>query len=52
MRNRKPILTQPERPSDANATKLRLDSRTVVTVRSEKAMTFWKSRYPNATIIG
>lgn len=30
---------------------VRLDHRTTITLRNEKALLFWRKRYPNLTII-
>lgn len=40
-----------EKPKPATTITVRLDSRTVITVASEKALAFWRTRYPNLTII-
>jgi hypothetical protein len=49
-RKKKPILTQPTRATQG--IKVRLDSRTVITLSSLKSLPFWKGRYPNAEVIG
>lgn len=51
MKKKKLVLSQPDRPAGTQAIKLRLDQRTTVTVTTEKAMQFWKTRYPNAMVI-
>ncbi len=45
------ILSQPTKVG-ADAIKVRLDARTVITLASKKALEFWKQRYPNAVVIG
>lgn len=47
---RKLILTQPVREG-LKTFKVRLDTRTVITLASKKALEFWKEKYPNAVII-
>jgi hypothetical protein len=43
-----------ERPvkSGVKEIKVRLDSRTIITVSSQKALATWKQRYPKMEIIG
>ncbi|MBL7944736.1 MAG: hypothetical protein JNN32_01650 [Flavobacteriales bacterium] len=43
-----------ERPIKAGVKeiKVRLDSRTVITVSSQKALAAWKQRYPKLEVIG
>lgn len=45
------ILTQPVKEG-IKAIKVRLDARTVITIASEKALEFWRQRYPKLEIIG
>ena len=45
------ILTQPVR-TGIKAIKVRLDARTVITLASQKALEFWKQRYPKLEVIG
>ncbi|MCC6840319.1 MAG: hypothetical protein IT230_09200 [Flavobacteriales bacterium] len=45
------ILTQPVR-SGLKAIKVRLDSRTVITLSDLKKLAFWKQRFPHAEVIG
>lgn len=44
------ILTQPVK-SGLKAIKVRLDARTVITLASQKALEFWRQRYPKLEII-
>jgi hypothetical protein len=50
-RRKKLILTQPVKEG-IKAIKVRLDARTIITLASEKALDFWKQRYPNLQVIG
>jgi hypothetical protein len=51
-RKKKPlILTQPVKEG-IKAIKVRLDARTVITLASNKALEFWKQRYPKLEVIG
>ncbi len=50
-KKRQVILTQPVREG-VKAIKVRLDARTVITIASQKALSMWKERYPNAVVIG
>ncbi|MBP8824158.1 MAG: hypothetical protein KBH07_10965 [Flavobacteriales bacterium] len=50
-KKRQPILAQPVREGIATF-KVRLDARTVITLASEKALEFWKQKYPQAVVIG
>jgi hypothetical protein len=34
------------------AIKVRLDARTVITLASQKALEFWRQRYPKLEVIG
>lgn len=43
------ILTPPVRKG--KTIKVRLDARTIIQLKSEKALAFWKKRYPKAEII-
>lgn len=43
------ILTEPVRTN--KAVKVRLDARTIITLASEKALGFWRQRYPNLEVI-
>ncbi|MBP8824565.1 MAG: hypothetical protein KBH07_13065 [Flavobacteriales bacterium] len=45
------ILAQPVR-TGLKAIKVRLDSRTVITLSDLKKLAFWKQRYPQAEVIG
>jgi len=45
------ILTQPVKQG-LKAIKVRLDARTVITLASQKALEFWRQRYPKLEIIG
>ncbi|WKZ65129.1 MAG: hypothetical protein QY325_10195 [Flavobacteriales bacterium] len=45
------ILTQPVKDG-IKAIKVRLDARTVITLASQKALEFWKQRYPKLEVIG
>ena len=45
------ILTQPVREG-IKAIKVRLDARTVITLASQKALEFWRQRYPKLEVIG
>ena len=44
------ILTQPVK-NGRKAIKVRLDARTVITLASQKALEFWRQRYPKLEII-
>lgn len=50
-RNKKLILSQPIKEG-LKTIKVRLDSRTVITLSKLEALAFWKQRYPNAEVIG
>lgn len=45
------ILTQPVKEG-LKAIKVRLDARTIITIASNKALDFWKQRYPKLEVIG
>ncbi|MBK9177271.1 MAG: hypothetical protein IPM46_13245 [Flavobacteriales bacterium] len=45
------ILTQPVKDG-LKAIKVRLDARTVITLASQKALEFWRQRYPKLEVIG
>jgi len=45
------ILTQPVK-AGLKAIKVRLDARTVITLASQKALEFWRQRYPKLEVIG
>ena len=45
------ILTQPHKEG-LKANKVRLDARTVITLASQKALEFWRQRYPKLEVIG
>lgn len=45
------ILSQPVKEG-LKAIKVRLDARTVITLASQKALEFWRQRYPKLEIIG
>ena len=45
------ILTQPVKEG-IKAIKVRLDARTVITLASQKALEFWRQRYPKLEVIG
>lgn len=47
---KKLIMTQPQKEG-LKAIKVRLDSRTIITIASKKALEFWKKRYPKAEVI-
>ena len=44
------ILTQPVKEG-LKAIKVRLDARTIITIASNKALDFWRQRYPKLEII-
>ncbi len=44
------ILSQPVK-NGLKAIKVRLDARTVITLASQKALEFWRQRYPKLEII-
>lgn len=44
------ILTQPKKEG-VTFVKVRLDPRTIVHLKSLKALPFWKQRYPNAQVM-
>lgn len=50
-KKRKLILSQPVKEG-LKLIKVRLDTRTVITVGSKQALEMWKERYPKAVIIG
>lgn len=51
-RKKKPlVLTQPVKQG-IKAIKVRLDARTVITLASQKALEFWRQRYPKLEVIG
>ncbi|HLG03196.1 MAG TPA: hypothetical protein VI731_06350 [Bacteroidia bacterium] len=51
-RNRKPVFAMPEKKnSDAKVIKLKVDYRTTIVVRSQKALEMWMGKYPNAKIV-
>lgn len=51
-RKKQPIvLERPIKPG-VKEIKVRLDSRTIITVSSQKALTAWKQRYPKLEVIG
>ncbi len=45
------VLTQPVKQG-IKAIKVRLDARTVITLASQKALEFWRQRYPKLEVIG
>jgi hypothetical protein len=45
------VLSQPIKQG-LKAIKVKLDHRTVITLKNMKALEFWKQRYPNAMVIG
>ncbi|MBL7958394.1 MAG: hypothetical protein JNM49_10560 [Flavobacteriales bacterium] len=45
------VLSQPVKEG-LKAIKVRLDARTVITLASQKALDFWRQRYPKLEIIG
>ena len=45
------ILTQPVKEG-LKAIKVRLDARTVITLARQKALEFWRQRYPKLEVIG
>jgi hypothetical protein len=45
------ILTQPIKEG-VKTFKVRLDARTIITLRSDKALGFWRERYPKLEVIG
>ena len=44
------ILTQPVK-AGLKAIKVRLDARTVITLASQKALEFWRQRYPKLEVL-
>jgi hypothetical protein len=51
-RKKKPIvLTRPVKEG-IKEIKVRLDARTIITLASNKALEFWRQRYPKLEIIG
>ena len=50
-RRKKLILTQPVKEG-LKAIKVRLDARTMITLANEKALEFWRQRYPKLEVIG
>jgi hypothetical protein len=44
------ILFQPAQP-DADCIRVRLDSRTIVLIKSMKKFAYWKERYPDACVL-
>lgn len=50
-KKRQPVLAQPVREG-ITTFKVRLDARTVITLASQKALEFWKQKYPQAVVIG
>lgn len=50
-RSKKLILSQAIKEG-LKAFKVRLDSRTVITLSKLETLAFWKQRYPNAVVIG
>jgi hypothetical protein len=44
------VLSQPVKEG-LKAIKVRLDARTVITLASQKALEFWKQRYPKLEVI-
>ena len=44
------ILTQPVKEG-LKAIKVRLDARTIITIASNKALDFWRQRYPKLEVI-
>lgn len=48
-RFRKPILTK--KPTEGAVTKLQIDYRTTIVVRTQKALEMWMTKYPNAKIV-
>jgi hypothetical protein len=45
------ILVQPVKEG-IKQIKVRLDARTIITVASQKALEFWRQRYPKLEVIG
>ncbi|MBX2979950.1 MAG: hypothetical protein KF905_11690 [Flavobacteriales bacterium] len=45
------ILTQPVKEG-IKQIKVRLDARTIITLASNKALDFWRQRYPKLEVIG
>ena len=45
------VLSQPVKEG-IKAIKVRLDARTIITVASQKALEFWRQRYPKMEVIG
>jgi hypothetical protein len=50
-KKRQLILTQPVKEG-IKAIKVRLDARTIITLASNKALEFWRQRYPKLEVIG
>jgi hypothetical protein len=50
-RKKQLILTQPVKEG-IKAIKVRLDARTIITLASNKALEFWRQRYPKLEVIG
>jgi len=50
-KKRKLVLSRPVKEG-IKAIKVRLDARTVITLASQKALEFWRQRYPKLEVIG
>jgi len=50
-KKKKLILTQPVKVG-LKVIKIRLDARTVITLRNLEMLEFWRKRYPKAEVIG
>ena len=50
MRTRKPKLVAPK-TDGADIIKLQIDYRTVIMVKSKKALEMWMGKYPNAKVV-
>lgn len=51
-RKKKPIILARPVKDGVQAIKVRLDARTVITLASQKALEFWRQRYPKLEVIG
>jgi hypothetical protein len=50
-RKKKNLILTPPVKQGLKAIKVRLDARTVITLASEKAVEFWRRRYPKLEVI-
>lgn len=51
MPRKKKVLILQQPAGVAKPIKVRLDARTIITLRSASAIAFWRTRYPNLTIL-